>query len=37
VTHSIFVADLIGQPWQTGMTWNPDVLASVAEFLAAQH
>ena len=36
VTHSIFVADLIGQPWQTGMTWNPDVLASVAQFLAAQ-
>ena len=34
VTHSIFVSDLIGQAWDTGMTWNPDVLASVGEFLA---
>ena len=35
VTHSIFVADLIGQPWQTGMTWNPEVLDSVGAFLAS--
>lgn len=34
VTHSIFVADLISQPWETGMTWNPDVLASVAAYLS---
>jgi len=33
VTHSIFVSDLINQPWDTGMTWNPDVLASVEAFL----
>lgn len=33
VTHSIFVADLIGQPWETGMTWNPQVLESVDNFL----
>ncbi len=35
VTHSIFVADVIKQPWETGMTWNPDVLASVQDFLAS--
>lgn len=34
VTHSIFVSDLVGAPWDTGMTWNPDVLASVDAFLA---
>jgi pimeloyl-ACP methyl ester carboxylesterase len=34
VTHSIFISDLVGQPWDTGMTWNPDVLASVEGFLA---
>lgn len=34
VTHSIFVADLIKQPWETGMTWNPEVLRSVSDFLA---
>ena len=34
VTHSIFISDLIGQPWETGMTWNPDVLASVHRFLS---
>jgi triacylglycerol lipase len=33
VTHSIFISDLVGQPWETGMTWNPDVLASVGDFL----
>lgn len=34
VTHSIWVCDLAGLPWETGMTWNPDVLATVADFLA---
>lgn len=34
VTHSIFVSHLIGQPWETGMTWNPEVLSSVDAFLA---
>jgi triacylglycerol lipase len=34
VTHSIFISDLIQQPWPTGMTWNPDVLQEVADFLA---
>lgn len=33
VTHSIFISNLIGAPWETGMTWNPDVLAAVAAFL----
>ena len=33
VTHSIFISNLIGQPWETGMTWNPDVLDSVDAFL----
>lgn len=35
VTHSIFISDLIHEPWSTGMTWNPDVLASVHDFLAS--
>ena len=34
VTHSIFVSDSIGAAWDTGMTWNPDVLESVGRFLA---
>lgn len=34
VTHSIFVSDVIGQPWETGMMWNPEVLTSVDAFLA---
>lgn len=33
VTHSIFVSDAAGLPWETGMTWNPDVLAAVDAFL----
>lgn len=33
VTHSIFISNLAGQPWETGMMWNPDVLASVDAFL----
>lgn len=33
VTHSIYVSNLMGLPWETGMTWNRDVLASVEEFL----
>lgn len=33
VTHSIFISELNQLPWETGMTWNPDVLASVADFL----
>jgi hypothetical protein len=34
VTHSIFICDLIGAPWPTGMTWNEEVLSCVADFLA---
>lgn len=34
VTHSIFVSDAIGEPWETGMTWNAEVLATVSGFLA---
>ncbi len=34
VTHSIFVSNLAQLPWDTGMTWNPDVLAAVTGFLA---
>ena len=33
VTHSIFSSNLAGQPRETGMRWNPDVLASVDAFL----
>jgi len=33
VTHSIFVSNLLGLPWETGMTWNPEVLASVDDHL----
>lgn len=25
-THSIFVSDAVGLPWETGMTWDPRVL-----------
>lgn len=25
-THSIFVSDLAGLPWDTGLTWDPEVL-----------
>ncbi len=32
--HHTARADLIGQPWETGMTWNSGVLESVSEFLA---
>lgn len=28
-THSIFVSDLAGLPWETGMTWDPRVLDAV--------
>ncbi|WP_372517232.1 lipase family alpha/beta hydrolase [Mycobacterium hackensackense] len=28
-THSIFVSDLAGLPWQTGLTWDPRVLDAV--------
>ncbi len=33
VTHSIFLSHLTDLPWETGMTWNPEVLASVADFI----
>jgi len=33
VTHSIFVSNLLGLPWETGMTWNPEVLACVDDHL----
>lgn len=35
VTHSIFISNLIDQPWDTGMTWNPEVLGSVHDFLVS--
>lgn len=35
VSHSIFVADALGEPWETGMTWNPEVLEAVAAHLDA--
>jgi len=35
VTHSIFICDLIGAPWESGMTWNPEVLASVDAFISS--
>ncbi|GAA2543235.1 alpha/beta hydrolase [Mycolicibacterium diernhoferi] len=28
-THSIFVSDLAGLPWETGITWDPRVLDAV--------
>jgi triacylglycerol lipase len=28
-THSIFVSNLAGLPWQTGLTWDPRVLDAV--------
>lgn len=34
VTHSIFISNLIGQPWETGMTWNPAVMTSVHDFIS---
>lgn len=32
--HSIFFADLAGLPWETGLTWNPQVAELVVEHLA---
>lgn len=29
LTHSIYVSDAAGIPWDTGLTWNPDALARV--------
>lgn len=29
--HSIFFSDQLGLPWEAGLTWDPDVLAFVAE------
>ena len=33
VTHSIWVSDLAGLDWESGMTWNSDVLDALCEFL----
>jgi len=33
VYHSIFFADQFKQPWESAMTWNPQVLDSVVKFL----
>ncbi len=30
-THSIFVSNLAGLPWETGMTWDPRVLDAVRD------
>lgn len=29
LTHSIYVSDAAGIPWDTGLTWNPEALARV--------
>ena len=34
VLHSIFFAHLFEQPWELGMTWNPDALAAVLDHVA---
>lgn len=33
-THSIFVADALGLPWERSLTWDPAVLAVVEQALA---
>lgn len=30
--HSIYIADALGEDWQLGMTWNPEVLTAVTTF-----
>ena len=30
-THSIYVSDIAGLPWETGLTWDPAVLAAVRD------
>jgi triacylglycerol lipase len=32
--HSIYVAELLGEAWETGMTWNAEVAGAVRDFLA---
>lgn len=32
--HSIYIAEALGEEWQMGMTWNPEVLGLVSTFLA---
>lgn len=31
--HSIFIADALGEEWDTSMTWNDTVLTDVVRFL----
>lgn len=35
LVHSIFVAEVLGRPWQDGLTWNREVLDEVAQFIEA--
>ncbi len=32
--HSIYIAEMLDEEWQVGMTWNTEVLETVAGFLA---
>lgn len=34
--HSIFLAEMLGEDWQQGMTWNTDVLELVTDFVREQ-
>lgn len=36
LVHSIYIADLLGEDWQQGMTWNQEVLDRVVGFVATQ-
>lgn len=31
--HSIYIAEVLGESWQLGMTWNPNVLQQVVDFV----
>lgn len=33
--HSIYVAEVLGRPWQDGLTWNTEVLDDVARFIGS--
>lgn len=33
--HSIFLANVFEQPWETGLTWNPEVVDAVIEHLSS--
>lgn len=33
LTHSIYISEKLGLPWQTALTWNDDVMADVTGFV----